>query len=171
MNRKTLCLGLIMMVIMVSTMGCSQIPSLTDSSSVIKPKIIRQSELGTKWTMQQMQIEVAAGDEVQLLLKLANADRVDGYFYLLKGDGIEFQVVAAAPVYESQGDNPKTPGRVTSDRFTFTASQAQGTTYTLIFRNPDEKSKETKMSVFTEIVYPITGSIFAQIVTDQPPSK
>jgi len=169
MNRKWLYISLMAILIaLISLPACSQIRGVTDSSPIVKPSIVRQAELGSKWVMQQMAIEVPAGQEVKILLKLADQDRVDGYFYLEnKDDDIEFQVMADTLVYESRGDNVKTPGKVSSDRFTIIASRAQGSTYTLIFRNPDEASKKTRVSIFSEIVYPATASVFTEIKVKQ----
>lgn len=152
------------LIILAFIPGCSQLPSLGESSSMIEPKIVRQAELSEDWSMQQMQLVIEPAEDIQLLLKLANGDKVDGYFYMEKGEGVEFEVMAESPVYRSQGDDPKNPATVPSDRFSFTASQAQGTTYTLLFRNPEDETKGSRITVFTEILYPSTGSIFAQIV-------
>jgi hypothetical protein len=165
MNRNWLFIFLIpVSIALIFISGCSQIQGVTDSSAIVKPSIVRQAELGSKWAMQQMAIEVPAGQEVRILLKLADQDRVDGYFYLEnKDDTIEFQVMGDTLVYESIGDNAKTPSRVNSDRFTIIASRVQGSTYTMIFRNPDDASKKTRTPVFFEVVYPIKGSVFTEI--------
>lgn len=164
MNRKALYFPLIIiLLLLIFTPACSQISDLTKPSSVVKPGIVRQAELGSKWMMNQIQIEVPAGEEIQILLKLADKDQADGYFYVEKGDDIEFQIMADSLVYESKGDNPKTPGRVKSDRFTFTATKALGSTYALIFRNTTEASKKTKTSIFAEIIYPVTGSMYVPV--------
>jgi hypothetical protein len=153
---------------LISLPACSQLQGVTDSSPIVRPSIVRQAELGSKWAMQQMTIEVPAGQEVKILLKLADQDRIDGYFYLEnRENSIEFQIMADTLVYESKGDNVKTPGRVNSDRFTIVASKLLGSTYALIFRNPEEASKKTKVSIFSEIVYPSTASIFTEIKIKQ----
>lgn len=171
MKRKFayLSLLLVILVTLCFTTGCSAISGITGSSTIgNSEKIARQSELGSKWMMKQIQFNVAAGDEVQILLKLTDKDEVDGYFYLENGDSIEFQIMADALVYESKSDNPKAPGKVSSDRFTFTASKAMGSTYSLIFRNTDDASKKTKVSVFAEIIYPLTGSMFVPVEEPEP---
>lgn len=172
MKRKIIYLSLLIVIIatLCFTPGCSGISGLTGSSTVgNSEKIARQAQLADKWMMKQIQFNIAAGDEAEILLKLADKDQVEGYFYLEDENGIEFQIMADTLVYESKSDNPKAPSKVSSDRFTFTATKALGSTYSLIFRNTDDASKKTKMSVFTEIIYPVTGSMFVPV--NEPESE
>ena len=66
-------------------------------------------------------------------------------------------------MYES-----KAPGTgensVTSDRFSFTASQAQGLAYTL--KLEPAGSDSTSATVLIELIYPATGEIFIPIGTN-----
>jgi hypothetical protein len=55
---------------------------------------------------------------------------------------------------------------VASDRFSFVADRAEGTTYTLTFDNKNGSAANTaKATVFLEVIYPVTGSIFVPVGT------
>lgn len=92
MNRK--CLYALLASLLVTLLivpGCSRVSGLSGASPIVKPNILRQAELGGKWAMQQMGIDVPAGKDVKILLKLGDKDQVDGYFYIENGDSIEFR--------------------------------------------------------------------------------
>lgn len=157
MNKGILAIAI---ALSVALLGCSQIPDLTRQSSPASTKIVREAKLGSSWEMRQISFEVAAGEKLPILLKLSDGDRVDGYFYLEKGRNVDFQVMANSLVYKSQSPG-NAPAGITSDRFSFIASQAQGSSYSLIFSNPAPSTdKEAKVAVFLEVVYPASGSIF-----------
>lgn len=146
---------------LVSVLGCSDISELIQPSPPEGPDIVRRAELGEEWQMDQMRVHVVAGDESLILLKLADGDEVDGYFYLEKGEDIDFRITGDSLIYESGGST-----EITSDRFSFVADQTQGNTYTLTFRNPaDDDEAQEDATVFLEVIYPVNGSLFVPLAT------
>ncbi len=162
---------LLMMVLpVIFFLGCTEISELTEDltnqSSTESPKILRTVSLAPDWKMAQMEIQVRAGEEVSILLKLADGNKLDGYFYLEKGDDIDFSITGNSLVYMSQAQDATAEGKISSDRFSFVANQAQGTTYTLTFSSTASGDEtQTKVTVFLEIIYPETGSLFGPIDT------
>ncbi len=148
----------ILLLLLLLLLGCEEISSLTQdmsqTSSSTNLKIVKAVELGSEWEMKQMSFGVGAGDEVAILLKLSDGDKVDGYFYLEKGDEIDFRITGKTLLYKS----------LVQDRFSFVASQAQGDTYNLAFRSAaDEDDQQAKVTVFLEVIYPIDGSIYVPV--------
>ncbi len=151
---------IIMIFSLLAVLGCQEISRLTEetgqTSSQTNLKILKAVELGSAWQMKQIKFDISAKEEVAILLKLSNGDKVDGYFYLEKGEEIDFHVTAKTLLQQS----------VAPDRFSFTANQSEGDTYTLSFRNPagdDEQDKQKEVSVFLEIIYPVSGSIYVPV--------
>ena len=144
------------LVLLPAILGCSQV------SSPESPDIVRGVELGGEWRMDQLIVNIESGNESLIMLRLDNGDKVDGYFYVEKGDGINFQIVGNSLIYESSGQDEEGSWKVTSDRFSFIASQTEGNSYTLTFRNPAE-SGQAKVTVFVEVIYPLGSSLFIPI--------
>jgi hypothetical protein len=112
-----------------------------------------------------MQLEINLEAETEIDIKLAAGDKVDGYFYIVKGDNITFSISGSSLIYASKA--PVTQGQsVASDRFSFTASQAQGGGYTLKFNVINGNSKDkNSATVFLEFIYPAAGTVLVPIGT------
>jgi len=154
----------VMVLSLTFILGCEELSSLAQgqaqTSSPTKLKILKAEELGSQWEMKQMSFKVGADDELLILLKLSAGDKVDGYFYLEKGDDIDFRITGKTLLYRSVARD----GKVSSDRFSFVVSQAQGDTYTLTFRNTsDEDDLPATVSVFLEVIYPVSSSVFVPV--------
>jgi hypothetical protein len=148
---------IIMIFSLLAVLGCQEISSLTggtgQTSSQTNLKILKAVELGSAWQMKQIKFDISAKEEVAILLKLSSGDKVDGYFYLEKGEEIDFRITGKTLLHKS----------TVPDRFSFTASQSEGDTYTLSFRNPASDDKQKEVSVFLEIIYPVSGSIYVPV--------
>ena len=163
MIKKVIIFTIVLPLIFV--VGCSQVSELTEGitskSSQENLKIIREAKLGADWQVKQMEIELEADDEVSILMKLSNGDKVDGYFYLEKGEDIDFQITGDSLIYESQVPTEDKSNGITSDRFSFIADKAQGDTYTLTFQNEND---DDRIKVFLEVIYPVKASLFVPII-------
>ena len=146
----------IMILSLIPILGCEEISRLTkeptETSSPTNLKILKAVELGSEWEMKQIIFDVGADGEVAILLKLSDGDEVDGYFYLEKGDAIDFRITGKTLLFESEAQ----------DRFSFIANQDQGDTYTLAFRNTADDPKE-KITIFLEVIYPVGGSVYVPV--------
>ena len=110
--------------------------------------------------MYQIKLNIPAGSEFPVLLKLGDGDKVDGKFYLEKGNNVNFSINGNSQVYQTQ---KPTSGKINSDRFSFTATQAQGSSYTLLFSNPKDSGE--RAVVFLDMIYPLKSSIFIPLET------
>jgi hypothetical protein len=163
-NRILIITALLIGVLsLVFAASCSSIPGLTTQTSS-GPEIVRQTELGSQWRVCQMRLNVDAGSESLVLLKLVENDEVDGYYFLEKGKDINFNITGDSLIFESKPPADASTNDITSDRFSFVASKAQGSTYSLIFQNPaDEDNKQATLTVFLEVIFPDTGTIFSPV--------
>ncbi len=157
MIKKILVLMVVIALTLTGTVGCSQEskPSSSTGSTIIKTV-----EVGTQWNVNQVRVNIDGNDELLLLLKLASGDKVDGYFYLEKGEHIDFNITGNTLLYTAKAQEES--DQIDSDRFAFIASQSQGTTYTLTFRNKDK----SQVTAFLELIYPSEASMFVPVVTD-----
>jgi len=165
MEKKILTALLVAVLVLslVGTLGCSLVTKTTSTSGATI-KTIREAKIGSEWAVKQM--EITLGKELPIVLKLASGDDVEGYFYLEKGDDVDFSIKGSSSVYESEPEDTNNP-RIASDRFSFTATKSQGVAYTLTLTNPTASATEpTKLTIFLEIVYPATGSVYIPIETE-----
>ncbi len=159
MLKRILIVLALLSVLLIS--GCSKMPDLPAAVSTPSYDIVRKSEVGGKWQTYQLKIELGKGDELPILLKLANGDKVDGYFDVEKGEGFDFQIAGNTQLYKL---DPPAAGKKVSDRFSFTATQAQGNMYILTLRNTSG-DKDVRISAFLEVVFPASGAIFIPLDT------
>ena len=155
---KKAIIATIILTLLFPLLGCEEISDLTQSASTSTSQsdlnIERSVELGSEWQMKQIDFKVGAGQEVAILLKLAEGGEVDGFFYLKKGDTVDFRITGKTQIFRSNA----------ADRFSFTASQSQGDTYNLIFRNTtDEDESQKSITVSLEVIYPLKGEIYVPV--------
>lgn len=154
---KRIIIATIMIFALVSVLGCEEISRLTQEptqeSTPLNLKILKAVELGSDWEMKQILFDVGADGEVAILLKLSDGYEVDGYFYLEKGEAIDFRITGKTLLFKSE----------VQDRFSFIANQDQGDTYTLAFRNTADDDQKEKITVFLEVIYPVGGSVYVPV--------
>jgi hypothetical protein len=157
MLKKLLTIAVLLSL--VGVLGCST----TAGTSPASVTTVREAKIASKWSMKQMEISLEA--ETSIMLTLAAGDKVDGYFYIVKGDNVTFSISGNSLIYESKA--PVTQGQsVASDRFSFTASQAQGIAYTLKLNAINVAGKDkAAVAVFLEFIYPATGEVFVPFGT------
>jgi hypothetical protein len=160
---KRLCVGLVLIMVLVAS-GCSSnkgnVTSTPTQPAGIKE--VRQAEIAPSWKMKQLEINLESSTSI--LLKLKQGSEVSGYFYLTRGNNIDFRISGESVIYQSQPASVS--GNITSDRFSFKFSNEQGITYTLELI-PDEKGEGKKIipNVFLELIYPASGEIFVPMET------
>jgi len=161
-------------------LGCVGKTGVT-STPTRKYEIVKVTDIvdsqGAKWKIYQLRLTLEGGATFTIDLNLTNSDKVDCWYNTEKptsGGSVNFQVKAGTAVIYPSGTPGATAGNSaalgnTSDRLSFTATQANGTSYRLVFHNnlADINSKE---SIFTEITYPNNNqgedSIFIPIETN-----
>jgi hypothetical protein len=162
MFRKILCAVLALALISIS--GCS-LASKAQNTSTTAPasvRTIREAKISKTWMMKQMEIDLAG--EFPIVLTLKDGDKVEGFFYLVKGDNVSFTISGVSTIYTSKSADSETM-RISSDRFSFTASQAQANHYTLTLNAGAAANGKSDTTVFLEIIYPVTGSVLVPIGT------
>jgi hypothetical protein len=151
-------LAVLALSVLIVLGGCSSSPGTTSTTPPAGVKTIRETTISGGWIMKQL--EVNLGSDIALVLKLAEGDKVDGFFYLEKGTDVGFQISGTSSIFESQPAAKS--AAVTSDRFSFVATQAQGLAYTLTLSRSE---KTVTTTVFLELIYPSDGSLFVPIGT------
>jgi hypothetical protein len=163
MVKKILCLIIALLIIGVT--GCDLVSKAqsTDTTIPSSVKAVREAKIGQTQAMKQMEIDLES--EVSVIVKLSQGNTLDGFFYLEKGESVSFTITGTTAMYISPATDTKT-GYVTSDRFAFTATDAQGLYYTLTFKPiADVNDKVADTVVFLELVYPVTGLITVPLGT------
>jgi hypothetical protein len=153
MKNKKLIFTLTFILLLSLLLGCS---GSTSEAAVGKHKIVRETVLNDRWQMYQLEFTLKADEEFDVLLTLADGDTVDGYFYPEKDNGLVFRITADGTVIYGP-ETTAAAGSTTSDRFSFTATQAQGSTYIINLKNTVADSSTI---TFVELIYPVTGSIY-----------
>ena len=152
---KTVIVAIILLALIIPVSGCEELDDLTQgvtTSTSQGLKIEKSVELGSDWQMKQLGFRVGADDKVEILLKLGDGDEADGFFYLERGETVDFRITGKSQLFRS------TEG----DRFSFSASQDEGDTYTLLFRNTADED-EGAITVFLEVIYPLGGEIYVPV--------
>jgi hypothetical protein len=115
---------------------------------------------GVKWENYQIRLTLQGGGTFPIDLNLAAGNVVSCWYTTEKpasGGSVNFQIEAGtALIYPITATGSGAVGN-TSDKLTFTATQANGTSYRLVFHNnlSDINSKEV---IYTEINYPANAS-------------
>jgi len=169
--KKTRYIILALLIIsMLATLlitGCTG-KSTTQSTPTRKYDIVKVMNIvdlqGAKWKVYQLRLTLEGGATFTIDLNLSDGDTVKCLYTTEKpasGGSVSFQVKAGTVVIYPPGITGSTTGAGavgnTSDLLSFTAAQANGTSYRLVFHNnlADKNSKET---IYTEITYPATDS-------------
>jgi hypothetical protein len=113
--------------------------------------------------MYQLEVTLPAGTSIPIILNIEEGDSVGGYFYLVRGDeSLAFKITGKSTFYRSDFTDLSADTPV-SDRFSFTASEEQGVTYTMELSNTDDSDKNTKSVVFLEVIYAGDSPIFTPL--------
>jgi len=160
MRRRILFAAISVMLLLTLVTGCSSLPG---SAAKTKHEILRKSILGNEWQMYQIRLTLPSGAEYPVLLKLAEGDKADGYFYLEKGTNVDFTIDADSQVYKSANLSSGSTQGVSSDRFSFVASKSQGSTYSLQFSNP--ANLKAPVVIFLNVIYSVNGELYVPLET------
>ena len=160
---------MLMLSVLVFSLGCAELGELagdlTTSSAGKTPKVVRSATLESEWAMKQVELKMGADEEIEILLKLSEGDEVDGYFYLESGTIYGFEISGTTSLYMIKQESGEEG--VSSGRFSFTATEDEGITYTLMFSTRgDEDEVQTSKTIFLEIIYPKNGSLFIPVESE-----
>jgi len=167
MKRILLVVVVIIVLPMVLLAGCEELKGLgggLTQPAAKEPKVVRSATLESKWAVKQIELQVGADQKIEILLRLSEQDKVDGYFYIEDGGITDFEISGNSLIYSAREQGTLTPEGISSVRFSFVATQSQGNTYTLTFANRGEERK--KQTVFLELIYPLDGSLFIPVAPD-----
>ena len=163
-NRYIFTALLILSILTTSMLfGCagksSSSTTPTRTYSIVKITHITDLQ-GVKWEDFQIRLTLEGGATFPIDLNLTAGNTVDCWYTTEKptsGGSVNFQVEAGTSVIYPTNTNGSAAAGNTSDRLSFTAAQANGTSYRLVFHNnlADINSKET---IYTEISYPANAS-------------
>lgn len=143
-------LGILITFVLVFT-GCT---GNSGNGTQPSPKILRQTLLAGEYKMYQIEVTLRAGAELPLIIEMENGAKADGYFYVEKGTSdIAFEISGNSLIYRSDLTNIP-DGQTASDRFSFTATQSQGSFYKMTLTNLATIAKNTPTTVFLEVIYP-----------------
>ena len=141
-------------MVMISILAFTGCSSLSGGTAKPSPKILRQTLLAGQYKMYQIEVTLKAGAELPLIIELQSGDKADGYFYVEKGtSSVAFEISGTSLIYQSDLTNIP-DNQTASDRFSFTASQSQGSFYKMTISNTADSEKNTSATVFLEIIYP-----------------
>jgi hypothetical protein len=165
-NRNRYIIAALVILSLLATMmlfGCRGKTNVT-TTPVRKYEIVKVTEIidskGAKWEIYQIRLQLEGDAIFTVDLNLTDGDKVDCWYKLEKspsGGSIDFQVKAGGEVIYTSAVTGANGIGSTSDRFGFTAAQAYGTSYRLIFHNK-LTGKDSRETIFTEIIYPANAS-------------
>ena len=154
MIKKMLVFGLVALLMLTVFAGCS---GNSESAHVGKHEILREAVLGHNWQMYQVRLKLEPGSYFDIDLRdMAPGDKVDGYFFLETGSTVNVEITSGANVIYRFDSVNVIAGDTVSDRFSFVNNQPLGTAHVLKFTNI---GTEKNISVFLEIIYPVTAKI------------
>jgi hypothetical protein len=161
MIKKIICILVILSL--AGILGCSLTSRTEAPPAPSSVKTIREANIASEWAVKQLEINLES--EISIMLRLAEGDKVDGYYYLEKGNNIGFKITGNSLVFESKTQGTKGQN-INSDRFSFIASKEQGIAYSLTLTTPNDADKgRDGTTVFMEIIYPASASVFVPIGT------
>jgi hypothetical protein len=158
-------LFVIVTLCLLTAAGCSSgdNPSTAVTTKPAGVDVVKDIVISNQYAVKQLRINL--NSRIPILLTLAPGDKVDGYFYLEKGGSVSFQISGKTLIYQSTAQTAGS-ANITSDRFSFTASDAQGLAYSLTFTPPVAAEKTVTPVIFVELIYTKTGEIFYPMGTE-----